>query len=80
MTEGHFKPRKRLGSKGKVDPQALLEYVKSHPEQTLKQIGAHFNVTDVAIFQRLRKLGYSYKKKPSPMRKPMKKSDKPMKT
>lgn len=74
ISEGHFNPRKRLGSKGKVDPEALMEYVNSHPEKTLKQIGAHFGVTDVSIFQRLQKLGFSYKKKRSPMRKQMKKN------
>lgn len=72
VSEGHVNPRKRLGSKGKVDPQALVEYVKSHPEKTLKQIGNHFGVTDVSIFRRLKKLGFSYKKKRSPMRKQMK--------
>ena len=75
-SEGHVNPRKRLGSKGKIDPQVLIEYVKSHPDQTLKQIGAHFGVTDVVIFQRLQQQGFSYKKKPSPMWKQMKKNAK----
>ena len=78
-SEGHFNPRRRLGSKGKVDPQALIEYVRAHPEQTLKQIGSHFGVADVSIFHRLRKLGFSYKKKPSPMWRQMKKSADPIK-
>ena len=78
--EGHFKPRKRLGSKGKVDPQALIDYVKIYPEKTLKQIGAHFDVTDVSIFNRLKKLGFSYKKKPSPMRKQVKRNAKLIKS
>jgi len=79
-SEGHVNPRKRLGSKGKVDPQALLEYVKSHPDQTLKQIGFHFGVSDVAIFQRLQQLGFSYKKKRLSMRKQMKRNGKPIKS
>ena len=61
-SEGHVNPRKRLGSKGKVDPQALVEYVKLHSDQTLKQIGSHFGVTDVAILLRLQQLGLVIKK------------------
>lgn len=79
-SEGHFNPRKRLGSKGKVDPQTLVDYVKAHPEQTLKQIGSHFGVADVSIFQRLKKLGFSYKKKPLSTWKQTKKNAKPIKT
>ena len=62
QTEGHVEPKKRPGSKGKVDPQALVDYVKEFPEKTLNQIGSHFGVTDVAILRRLQKLGFSYKR------------------
>lgn len=76
--EGHVTPRKRLGSKGKVDPESLMKYVKAHPEHTLKQIGSYFGVTAVAILLRLQQLGFSYKKKPSPMWKQVKKNAKPI--
>lgn len=79
-TEGHVHPRKRLGSKGKVDPQALIQYVQSHSDQTLKEIGFHFGVSGVAILKRLQKLGFSYKKKRSPMWKQMKRNAKPIKS
>lgn len=78
--EGHYHPRLRLGSKGKVNPASLANYVKSNPEKTLKQIGGHFGVSDVAILRRLQKLGFSYKKKPLPIWKPMKRSAKPIKS
>ena len=71
-SEGHVTARKRLGRQGKVDPQALAQYVKAYPEKTLKQIGAHFDVSDVSIYNRLKQLGFSYKKKPSPMWRQMK--------
>lgn len=41
----------------------LKRYIEHSPNATLKQIGHHFHVTDVAILKRLRKAGYSYKKK-----------------
>ena len=79
-TEGHVSPRQRLGSKGKVDPEALVLYVNSHPEQTLKEIGCSFGVSDVAILQRLKSLGFSYKKKRLPMWKQTKRRERPIKS
>lgn len=60
---GHVEPKKRGGSKGKIDLVKLKAHVKANPNQTLWQIGRHFQVTDVAILYRLRELGWSYKKK-----------------
>lgn len=79
-TEGHVSPRKRLGSKGKVDPEALAQYVRTHPEQILKEIGFHFGVSGVAILKRLKTLGFSYKKKRSPMWKQVRRSEETIKS
>lgn len=43
--------------------EALSLYIKEHINATLKDIGDHFSVSDVAILKRLRNMNYSYKKK-----------------
>lgn len=53
----------RGGSKGKVCKTTLQQFVASHPNKTLKEMGEHFGVSGPAIGNLLRKLGYSYKKK-----------------
>lgn len=56
----------KLGSKGKIDVGALKEYVTANPDKNLVEIGATFKVSNCAIYKRLKALGFSYKKKPSP--------------
>lgn len=63
--EGSLVSKRRGGSKGKLDPLRLEEYVKLHPNQTLKEIGNRFGVSDCAIHKRLKALGFRYKKKTS---------------
>lgn len=60
--EQTIKARKRGGSKGKIDPEALVTYVKAHPDQTLAQTGAYFGVRAGSIHKRLKAMGFSYKK------------------
>ena len=52
----------RKGGHGKVDVTALESYVEAHSDHTLKVIGAHFGVSDVAILKRLRQLDITHKK------------------
>jgi transposase len=73
--EGSFEARRKIGSKGKIDQKELEQYVRKHPDETLAQIAANFKVTGVAIWRRLKKLGFSYKKKRSPTWNQMSKSD-----
>ena len=73
--EGSSQAKRKIGSKGKIEQKDLEEYVKKHPNQTLGEIAEKFKVTGVAIWKRLKKLGFSYKKKCSPTWKQMKKSD-----
>jgi transposase len=61
--EGVFVFRARGGSKGKLDPLELEEYVKSNPDKTLEEIGEVFGVSGCAIHKRLKALGFKYKKK-----------------
>jgi len=65
----------RLGSKGKVDPEKLKKYIESNPDTNLKNLGILFGVSACAIHNRLKAMGFSYKKKPSPMWKQTKKNE-----
>lgn len=51
------------GSKKLFSDEDLVEYIETHENATLKEIGVNFSVSDVAILKRLRTLKYSYKKK-----------------
>lgn len=74
--EGAIEPKLRLGSKGKIDPQQLKSYVESNEDKTLAEIAGVFKASICSVYRRLKKLGFSYKKKPLPMWKQMKKSEK----
>jgi len=73
--EGHIKPRKLVGSKGKIDTEILIKMIEEDGDKTLAKMGRICKVSSSAISQKLRKLGYSYKKKRLPMWKLMKKSE-----
>ena len=72
--EGTYAAKKRPGAKRKIDPGALEEYVKKHPNGTLKQFSDAFNVSGFAISYWLKILKFSYKKKHSPTWKQTQKS------
>ena len=73
--EGHVNPRMNLGRKAKIDKAELKKYVDAHPDSRLYDISLKFMVSVNAIHRSLKKLGYSYKKKPSPMWKQAKKNE-----
>ena len=75
IKEGSLETKPKLGSKGKVNQQDLENYVQAHPNKKLSEIGEAFKVSGVAIWKGLKKLGFSYKKKRSPMWKQMKKKE-----
>ena len=72
-------PKPRLGSKGKINIQKLKAYVEANEDKTLSETSKLFKVSICAIYKRLKKLGYSYKKKPSPMWKLVQKSEEDIK-
>ena len=74
--ENKITPKPRLGSKGKISPQELKTYVEANENKTLSEMSKQFKVSICAIYKRLKKLGYSYKKKPSPMWKLAQKNEK----
>ena len=55
--------RKENGRNKKFSDEELKLYIEDNINATLKDIGDHFSVSDVAILKRLRKMNYSYKKK-----------------
>ncbi|PPE03667.1 IS630 transposase-related protein [Holospora curviuscula] len=73
--EGVIKPSVRLGSKGKIDPDQLKIYVENNENKTLAEIARLFNVSICSVYRRLKKLGFSYKKKPLPMWRLVKKNE-----
>lgn len=73
--EGTYQAKTRGGSKKKIDLNGLEEYVKANENMTLKAAAKEFNLSSFTISYWLRKLGYSYKKKPLAMWKQMKKRE-----
>lgn len=65
----------RGGSKGKINHEDLKVFVTENSHKTLLEIGKHFGVSAWAINKRLKTMGFSYKKKPSPTWKRAKKSE-----
>ena len=77
--ENVISPKPRLGSKGKINIQELKAYVEANEDKTLSEMSKLFKVSICAIYKRLKKLGYSYKKKPSHMWKLVQKSEEDIK-
>ncbi len=65
--EGHYYPRIRPGKKPKVSFAELERYIEKHPNFKTSDMGKYFGMTGVGALYWLKKLGFSYKKKPSPM-------------
>ena len=73
--EGHYLPRKRLGAKPKIIKNDFLNYVNNNLNSTSEEIGKAFNIGGSGARYWLKKFGYSYKKKPSPTWKQIKKNE-----
>ncbi len=73
--EGTILARARLGFKSKVDKQKLEEFVKSNPNVKLRDIGKEFGITGSQAGRILKKLGFSYKRKPLATWKQVKKEE-----
>ena len=74
-SEGNYLSRKVGGKKGRISEQDVATYVNNNPNFILSEMGKHFGMSAPGALYWLRKLGYSYKKKPSPMWKQVKKSE-----
>ena len=65
--EGHYLPRQRIGSKANVDEAVFAEYVSKNPNLRSEDIGKEFGITASGARYWLKKLGFSYKKKNTPI-------------
>jgi transposase len=70
---GYVFTQKRLGKKPRVSNEEFIKYVELHPDETLKEIGAYFGMTNVGALYYMRKTGIRYKKKSLGTRKPVQK-------
>jgi transposase len=65
-SEGIYQARKRLGAKIKIDLARLENSVQINPDVKLKELSKEFKVSTFTVSHWLRRLGFSYKKKPLP--------------
>ena len=63
-----------------LDPVALADHVKLHPDQTLKERATHFGVSPACVAYGLKRLGYTRKKKRLDIRSNVQKNVKPIKS
>jgi transposase len=75
-SEGHYLAKKVGGKKGRVTPQDIASYVENNPNFILLDMGKHFKMSAAGAHYWLKKLGYSYKKKPLPTWKLTKRNEK----
>ena len=75
-SEGSSCAKPRLGAKRRLNLDALVEFVKSNPNSTLIEMATKFNTSSAWISISLRKLEFSYKKKPLATWRQVKKSEK----
>jgi transposase len=61
---GNLKDKPPLRKFKKLDPEKLKNYIKEHPDAYLKEIGAVFGCSDVAVMKAFRRLGITRKKRP----------------
>lgn len=74
--EGHVRPRKNLGSKPKVTEEEFKIFIAQNPNFTTIDMGKYFNISATGACYWLKKFGFSYKKKSSPMWKQTKLNEK----
>ena len=55
-------PKTSWGRWRKLDPQQLREYVRSHADATLSEMGGVFHVSGACVWKALRKMKYTLKK------------------
>lgn len=60
-----YEPKQRVFDLSKlriIDYDKVSQYVETHPDKTLKELGCKFKTSDTAILYILRKLNITYKK------------------
>jgi transposase len=73
--EGNFLAKPRPGARSKISVEELKSYISKDPNSRLEDMSKEFCISIWGIYYWLKKLGYSYKKKPSPLWKQMRKDE-----
>ena len=73
-----YAPKQRLGSKPSIEIDNFTKYVEDNPNSTAFDLGKQFGISAAGARYWLNKLNFSYKKKPSPMWKQIKKNESSM--
>jgi transposase len=74
-SEGHFCARKHLGAAPRIDKESFIKHITENPNATSEAIAGKFGISASGARYWLRRVGFSYKKKPSPMWKQVKKNE-----
>ena len=73
--EGNCTPRSRLGREPRVNLSQVRSYIESNPNFKSCDMGKQFGMTGGGALYWLKKLGFSYKKKTSPIWRQTQKSE-----
>jgi transposase len=71
-TSGSFNAEIKRTRKRKIDPEALRRAVEEKPDAYLRELSNMFGCAPSSVYRRLVSLGLTYKKRPSPTRKNLK--------
>ena len=73
--EGHCCARKHLGSSPRIKKESFIKYLTENPNATSEDIGKIFVISASGARYWLKAIGFSYKKKPLPMWKQIRKNE-----
>jgi len=74
--EGHCRPKARPGAKPRLSLEALIKYLEIQKDARLIDIAHAFGLSQSGAHYWTKKLGFTYKKKPSPTWRPRSKNEK----
>lgn len=63
QSEPDYVKPKRKAFFHKLNPEEVKNFVQDHPDSTLAQIGLKYGASEVAVYNCLKKLGFSFKKR-----------------
>jgi len=72
---GSLQFRNASKRRGKIDPEKFKQALEEKPDAYLRELAVKFDVSEVAIHKRLKKLKITYKKRRSPIPKSLQKTE-----
>jgi transposase len=73
-------PKMNGSRPSKIDNEKLKKYIEDHPDSYLREIAVVFNSTLQAVFYACKRIKVTLKKRPHPIRKGMRRSERHLKT